>query len=148
MCFFFLSFCCISVCLSPLSDTFPATSSYSTDEMKQMRVNLRLMKQETINEKKLLNDFQQQKEKIEKFWTMEKKKRDDLKMLFRNKLRQKQDLEEKHAFELKVHAHLFHLILSVLSQTPNTQTTIGLQTKSKTPSARATFTHDGCSLRW
>jgi hypothetical protein len=60
----------------------------------------------------LLNDFQQQKEKIEKFWTMEKKKRDELKMLFRNKLRQKQDLEEKHAFELKVYKqkvkHLLH----------------------------------------
>jgi len=83
--------------------TTGGTLAYSTDEMKQMRVNLRLMKQETINEKKLLNDFQQQKEKIEKFWTMEKKKRDDLKMLFRNKLRQKQDLEEKHAFELKVY---------------------------------------------
>jgi hypothetical protein len=43
---------------------------------------------------------------------MEKKKRDDLKMLFRNKLRQKQDLEEKHAFELKIYKqkvkHLLH----------------------------------------
>lgn len=86
--------------------------AYSTEEMKQMCVNLRLMKSEIINEKKLLNDFQQQREKIEKFWTMEKKKRDDLKMLFRNKLRQKQDLEEKHAFELKVYKqkvkHLLH----------------------------------------
>jgi hypothetical protein len=36
---------------------------------------------------------------------MEKKKRDDLKMLFRNKLRQKQDLEEKHAFELKANPY-------------------------------------------
>lgn len=83
-----------------------------TDEMKQMRTALRLMKQETINEKKLLNDFQQQKEKIEKFWTMAKKERDDLKMQFRNKLRQKQDLEEKHAFELKIYKqkvkHLLH----------------------------------------
>jgi len=93
----------------------PATAvpeHMETDEMKQMRQALRLMKQETINEKKLLNDFQQQKEKIEKFWTMEKKRRDDLKMLFRNKLRQKQDLEEKHAFELKIYKqkvkHLLH----------------------------------------
>lgn len=43
---------------------------------------------------------------------MEKKKRDDLKMLFRNKLRQKQDLEERQAFELKVYKqkvkHLLH----------------------------------------
>jgi hypothetical protein len=89
-----------------------APEQMETDEMKQMRQALRLMKQETINEKKLLNDFQQQKEKIEKFWTMAKKKRDDLKMLFRNKLRQKQDLEEKHAFELKLYKqkvkHLLH----------------------------------------
>jgi hypothetical protein len=76
---------------------------YVTDEMKQLRGGLRLMKSEITNEKKLLNDFQQQKEKIEKFWTLEKKKRDDHKMVFRNKLRQKQDLEEKHAFELKVY---------------------------------------------
>jgi hypothetical protein len=90
----------------------PAPEPYETEEMKQMRQALRLMKQETINEKKLLNDFQQQKEKIEKFWTMEKKKRDDLKMMFRNKLRQKQDLEEKHTFELKIYKqkvkHLLH----------------------------------------
>lgn len=87
-------------------------SDFATDEMKQMKTSLRLMKQEIVNEKKLLNDFQQQKEKIEKFWTMERKKRDDLKMLFRNKLRQKQDLEEKHSFELKVYKqkvkHLLH----------------------------------------
>lgn len=87
-------------------------TDFATDEMVQMKMSLRLMKQEVVNEKKLLNDFQQQKEKIEKFWTMERKKRDDLKMLFRNKLRQKQDLEEKHSFELKVYKqkvkHLLH----------------------------------------
>jgi hypothetical protein len=37
---------------------------------------------------------------------------DDAKMELRNKLRQKQDLEEKHAFELKVYKqkvkHLLH----------------------------------------
>lgn len=90
----------------------PEPDEFDTDDMKEMRNSLRLMTTEIINEKKLLNDFQQQKEKIEKFWTMEKKKRDDLKMLFRNKLRQKQDLEEKHAFELKVYKqkvkHLLH----------------------------------------
>jgi len=90
----------------------PGMSEMETDEMKEIRNSLRLMKKDIMNEKNLLNDFQQQKEKIEKFWTMEKKKRDDLKMLFRNKLRQKQDLEEKHAFELKVYKqkvkHLLH----------------------------------------
>lgn len=75
----------------------------NTEEMKVLRQTLRQMKQDVLNEKKLLNDFQQQKEKIEQIWAMEKKRRDDLKMQLRNKLRQKQDLEEKHAFELKVY---------------------------------------------
>lgn len=90
----------------------PGEEDYTTEDMQEMRNSLRLMKQAITNEKYLLNYFQQQKEKIEKFWTMEKKKRDDLKMLFRNKLRQKQDLEEKHAFELKMYKqkvkHLLH----------------------------------------
>lgn len=87
-------------------------AKYTTDEMKHLRQNIRIMKSECLNEKKLLNDFQQQKEKIEKFWIMEKEKRDDLTMQLRNKLRQKQDLEEKNAFILKLHKqkvkHLLH----------------------------------------
>eukprot|EP00823_Brevimastigomonas_motovehiculus_P000611 TRINITY_DN10760_c0_g1_i1.p1 TRINITY_DN10760_c0_g1~~TRINITY_DN10760_c0_g1_i1.p1 ORF type:complete len:396 (-),score=121.38 TRINITY_DN10760_c0_g1_i1:124-1311(-) len=43
---------------------------------------------------------------------MEKKKKDDLKMEVRNKYRQKQQLEEKHAVELKIYQqklqHLYH----------------------------------------
>jgi hypothetical protein len=77
-----------------------------------LRQTLRQMKQESMTEKQLLNDFQQQKERIEQLWSLEKQSRDDLKMDLRNKLRQKQDLEEKHAFELKAYKqklkHLLH----------------------------------------
>ena len=77
------------------------------DACKAHRVQIR-------SEKQLLNDFQQQKEKIERFWSAEKRKRDECKMELRNKIRTKQDLEEKHHFELKVYkqkiAHLQHEI--------------------------------------
>lgn len=74
-----------------------------SEEADALRGICREMKANILMEKKLLNDSQQQKERIEKFWALEKEKRDDLTMLLRNKLRQKQDLEEKHAFELKVY---------------------------------------------
>jgi membrane-bound lytic murein transglycosylase len=81
-------------------------------DMEKLKANLRIQKTEILNEKKLLNDFQQQKEKIEKFWLMEKERSEDLTMELRNSLRRKQDLEEKQAFELKVYKqkvkHLLH----------------------------------------
>ncbi len=40
--------------------------------------------------------------KLENFWVMEKKMRDDLRMDLRNKFRQRQDLQEKQQFEIKV----------------------------------------------
>jgi len=77
-----------------------------------LRNTLRQLKQEMANERRLMNDFQQQREQIEAFWTTAKQRRDDLKLILRNKLRQKQDLEEKHAFELKIYKqkvkHLLH----------------------------------------
>lgn len=96
----------------PAEEKKDPADEFVTEEMLEMQTSLRFMKAELTKEKKLLNDFQLQKEKLEKFWTMEKKKRDDFKMVFRNKLRQKQDLEEKHEFELKVYKqkvkHLLH----------------------------------------
>lgn len=64
------------------------------------------------HEKQLANEFQLQKENTDKFWNTTKHERDDLKLQLRQKLREKQDLEEKHAFELKVYKqkvkHLLH----------------------------------------
>jgi myosin heavy subunit len=48
---------------------------------------------------------------------MEKKKRDEAKMLLRNKLAQKQDLEEKHNFEVKIYKQkVKHLLQEQQSQ--------------------------------
>jgi hypothetical protein len=42
----------------------PSPEDMVTDAQTEMRDSIRLMKQEIVNEKKLLNDFQQQKEKV------------------------------------------------------------------------------------
>lgn len=42
------------------------------------------------------NEFQQQREKLNYFWIVEKKKLDDKRVELRNKDRELQDLEEKH----------------------------------------------------
>jgi len=76
---------------------------YNSDEAKQMRTEIRSMIAEIENEARLLNEFQQQKAKIDQFHDLSKQKREELKMELRNALRQKQDLEEKQAFELKIY---------------------------------------------
>lgn len=85
---------------------------FNTDEAKAMRADIRAIRAEIDNETRLLNDFQQQKSKIEQFHELSKAKRDALKMELRNALRQKADLEEKQAFELKIYKqkvkHLLH----------------------------------------
>jgi hypothetical protein len=67
-----------------------------------MRAEIRSMRSDIENETRLLNDFQQQKAKLDEFHQLSKAKRDELKMTLRNALRQKQDLEEKQSYELKV----------------------------------------------
>jgi hypothetical protein len=56
--------------------------------------------------------FSSAQAKVEQFHELAKKKREDLKMDLRNSLRQKQDLEEKQAYELKIYKqkvkHLLH----------------------------------------
>jgi hypothetical protein len=49
------------------------------------------------------NEFQQQKEKLNYFWIVEKKQLEDKKAELRNKEREMQDLEEKHHVEVKVY---------------------------------------------
>jgi len=84
----------------------------STVDAKQLRQQLRQINMDIQYEKRQLNEFQQQKERIEQFWATMKNSRDELKLQLRQKLREKQDLEEKHAFELKVYKqkvkHLLH----------------------------------------
>ncbi|EQC37421.1 hypothetical protein SDRG_05025, partial [Saprolegnia diclina VS20] len=54
-------------------------------------------------EEEAFNEFQQQREKINYFWIVEKKNLEDKKAELRNKERERQDLEEKHQVEIKVY---------------------------------------------
>lgn len=58
------------------------------------------------------NEFQQQREKLNYFWIVEKKRLEDMRARLRNKERELQDLEEKHQVEIKLYKqrlkHLLH----------------------------------------
>jgi len=58
------------------------------------------------------NEFQQQREKLNYFWIVEKKRLEDKRVELRNKDRELQDLEEKHQVEIKIYKqrlkHLLH----------------------------------------
>lgn len=58
-------------------------------------------------EEQAFNEFQQQREKINYFWIVEKKNFEDRKAELRNKERERQDLEEKHQVEIKVGCSAF-----------------------------------------
>jgi hypothetical protein len=66
----------------------------------------------TIKEEHDFNEFQQQREKLNYFWIVEKKKLEDKRAELRNKDRELQDLEEKHQVEIKIYKqrlkHLLH----------------------------------------
>ena len=63
-------------------------------------------------EAKDFNEYQQQREKLNYFWIVEKKDLEDKKSMLRNKERELQDLEEKHQVEIKIYKqrlkHLLH----------------------------------------
>jgi hypothetical protein len=61
------------------------------------------LKERLLSEQQLFNEFQQQREKINYFWIVEKKNLEDKKAELRNKAREQQDLEERHAVETKVY---------------------------------------------
>jgi hypothetical protein len=66
----------------------------------------------TNKEEHDFNEFQQQREKLNYFWIVEKKKLEDKRAELRNKERELQDLEEKHQVEIKIYKqrlkHLLH----------------------------------------
>ena len=66
----------------------------------------------TKKEEHDFNEFQQQREKLNYFWIVEKKKLEDKRADLRNKHREVQDLEEKHQVEIKIYKqrlkHLLH----------------------------------------
>lgn len=65
----------------------------------------------TKKEEHDFNEFQQQREKLNYFWIVEKKKLEDKRVELRNKERELQDLEEKHQVEIKIYKQrLKHLL--------------------------------------
>ena len=58
------------------------------------------------------NEFQQQREKLNYFWIVEKKKLEDKRAELRNKDRELQDLEEKHQVEIKIYKQRLKHLLS------------------------------------
>lgn len=90
----------------------PTPEQQEQQQRQEMIMELKALTSEITSETKLINQFQLQKAKVENFWMMEKKQRDDLRMELRNKFRQRQDLQEKQQFEIKVYKqkvkHLLH----------------------------------------
>lgn len=65
-------------------------------EWKQLKMEADRLHRLTKKEEHDFNEFQQQREKLNYFWIVEKKKLEDKRVELRNKEREQQDLEEKH----------------------------------------------------
>lgn len=65
-----------------------------------------------VKEENDFNEYQQQRERLNYFWIVEKKSLEDKRAQLRNKEREQQDLEEKHQVEIKIYKqrlkHLLH----------------------------------------
>eukprot|EP00744_Colponema_vietnamica_P005719 GILI01008353.1.p1 GENE.GILI01008353.1~~GILI01008353.1.p1 ORF type:complete len:469 (-),score=173.89 GILI01008353.1:36-1442(-) len=70
---------------------------------KHMLDEVRRMKAQCEEEERLFNYFQQERERLNYFWIVEKKGLEDKKAVLRNKERETQDLEEKQQIEIKVY---------------------------------------------
>ena len=80
-------------------------------EWKQLKNEADRLHKLTKKEEHDFNEFQQQREKLNYFWIVEKKKLEDKRVELRNKDRELQDLEEKHQVEIKIYKQrLKHLL--------------------------------------
>ena len=81
-------------------------------EWKTLKAEADRLHNLTKKEEHDFNEFQQQREKLNYFWIVEKKKLEDKRADLRNKHRELQDLEEKHQVEIKIYKqrlkHLLH----------------------------------------
>lgn len=89
-----------------------AEESPDQAEWKNLKNEADRLHKLTKKEEHDFNEFQQQHEKVNYFWIVEKKKLEDLRARWRNKDREQQDLEEKHHVEIKLYKqrlkHLLH----------------------------------------
>jgi hypothetical protein len=81
-------------------------------EWKKLRNEAVRLHKAMAKEEHDFNEFQQQREKLNYFWIVEKKKLEDKRAELRNKDRELQDVEEKHQVEIKIYKqrlkHLLH----------------------------------------
>lgn len=92
-------------------------------ERKALIEEAKMLKKQKEIEEVQCNEFQQEKEKLNYFWIVEKKKIEDLKAAFRNKERETQDIEEKHQVEIKVYKQrIKHLLFEHQSETAAAKT--------------------------
>lgn len=81
-------------------------------EWKNLKQEADRLHKLTKKEEHDFNEYQQQREKLNYFWIVEKKKLEDKRAELRNKDRELQDLEEKHQVEIKIYKqrlkHLLH----------------------------------------
>lgn len=81
-------------------------------EKKVLKLEADRLHKLTKKEEHDFNEYQQQREKLNYFWIVEKKKLEDKRAELRNKDRELQDLEEKHQVEIKIYKqrlkHLLH----------------------------------------
>jgi growth arrest-specific protein 8 len=81
-------------------------------EWKALKIDADRLHKQSKKEEHDFNEFQQQREKLNYFWIVEKKKLEDKRAELRNKEREFQDLEEKHQVEIKIYKQrLKHLLL-------------------------------------
>jgi len=83
-----------------------------SDEEKRLAIECRELKNKYFIEERLLNEFQQYVVKIESQLMMEKQKSFEVKSKIRDKLREKQELNDKQEYELKVYQEKVKHLLS------------------------------------
>jgi len=90
---------------------------------------------EAQKEERDFNEYQQQREKLNYFWIVEKKCLEDKKAELRNKERELQDLEEKHAVEVKIYKQRVKHLLYEHQDEVTQQKTQGEELLSQTQTA-------------
>jgi len=83
-----------------------------TEEEKRMAIECRELKNKYFIEERLLNEFQQYVVKIESMLMMEKQKSFEIKQKIRDKVREKQELNDQQGYELKAYQEKVRHLLS------------------------------------
>eukprot|EP01084_Bolivina_argentea_P311063 538384_1 len=82
-----------------------------SDEEKQLAIDCRELKNKYFIEERLLNEFQQNVIKIESELMMEKQKSFEIKNKIRDKLREKQEINDEQEHELKIYQEKIRYLL-------------------------------------